>query len=79
VFFASSVASNLFAQGYTRQSYHDAEKKSLKEVYQVKDTIRNVLHGRYISYYLNGNVESKGLFSNNETNGVWEFFYETGI
>lgn len=78
LFFASSVAFNLFAQGYTRQSYHDTEKKSLKEVYQVKDTIRNVLHGRYISYYLNGNVESKGLFSNNETNGVWEFFYETG-
>src|SRR5215204_6885056 len=68
----------LFSQSFTRQSYHDLAKKHLKEVYQVKDTVRNVLHGRYISYYLNGNVESKGQFTNNETTGVWEFFYETG-
>lgn len=61
-----------------RRTYHDPEKKNLKEVYQVKDTIRNILHGRYISYYLNGNVESKGQFANNETVGVWEFFFETG-
>lgn len=66
------------AQGITRQTYHDVERKHLKEVYLVKDTIRNILHGRYISYYLNGNVESKGQFTNNETTGIWEFFYETG-
>jgi uncharacterized protein len=66
------------AQGVTIQTYHDLEKKHLKEVYQVKDTIRKILHGRYISYFLNGNVESKGQFTNNETTGVWEFFYETG-
>jgi antitoxin component YwqK of YwqJK toxin-antitoxin module len=68
----------LHAQLYTRQTFHDREKKNLKEVYQVKDTLRNILHGRYISYYVNGNVESKGQFTNNETTGVWEFFYETG-
>jgi antitoxin component YwqK of YwqJK toxin-antitoxin module len=66
------------AQGVMRQTYHDPEKKNLKEVYQVKDTIRNVLHGRYISYYLNGKIESKGQFENNETTGVWEFYFETG-
>lgn len=65
-------------QGFTRFAYHDAAKKNLKEIYQVKDTLRNVLHGRYISYFLNGNIESKGQFVNNETTGVWEFFYETG-
>lgn len=68
----------IFGQGVTRHTYHDAEKKSLKEVYQVKDTIQNVLHGRYISYFVNGNIESKGQFVNNETSGVWEFYYETG-
>ncbi len=67
-----------FSQGFTRQTYHDQKKENLKEVYQVKDTLRNVLHGRYVSYYLNGNIESKGQFTNNETTGVWEFFYETG-
>ncbi len=66
------------AQGVTRFTYHDAGKKNVKEVYQVKDTIQNVLHGRYISYYLNGLIESKGQFVNNETAGVWEFYYETG-
>ncbi|HET9487155.1 MAG TPA: hypothetical protein VFO54_06965 [Chryseosolibacter sp.] len=65
-------------QGVTRQTFHDPEKKNLKEFYQVKDTVRNILHGRYISYYLNGNVESRGQFTDNETTGVWEFFYETG-
>ncbi len=68
----------LHGQGFTRYTYHDTDKKNLKEIFQVKDTFRNILHGRYISYFLNGNMESKGQFVNNETTGVWEFFYETG-
>jgi antitoxin component YwqK of YwqJK toxin-antitoxin module len=68
----------LYGQGFTRYTYHDADKKILKEIFQVKDTIRNILHGRYISYFVNGNTESKGQFMNNETTGVWEFFYSTG-
>ena len=63
---------------FTRQTFHDAEKKIVKEVYQVKDTVRNVPHGRYVSYFLNGNPESRGQFTNNETSGVWEFYFETG-
>jgi antitoxin component YwqK of YwqJK toxin-antitoxin module len=66
------------AQGVTKFVYYDAAKKNTKEIYQVKDTIQNVLHGRYISYFLNGNMESKGQFVNNETTGVWEFYFETG-
>ncbi|MFY7919344.1 MAG: hypothetical protein ACOVOF_08510 [Chryseotalea sp.] len=62
------------AQLFTRRSYHDAEKKYIKEIYQVKDTIKNILHGRYVSYHVNGTLESKGQFTNNETTGVWEFF-----
>lgn len=67
-----------FSQGVTRETFHDKEKRNLKEVYQVKDTLSNILQGKYISYYLNGNVESKGEFAHNETIGVWEFYYETG-
>jgi uncharacterized protein len=67
-----------FSQGVTRITYHDASKKNMKELYQVKDTISNILHGRYISYFLNGAIESKGQFVNNETTGVWEFYFETG-
>jgi antitoxin component YwqK of YwqJK toxin-antitoxin module len=76
--FVLGASGQLFGQGFTRQTFHDSEKQHLKEVYQVKDTIRNILQGRYISYFLNGNIESKGQFTNNETTGVWEFFYETG-
>ncbi len=65
-------------QGFTRYTYHDAAKRNIKEVYQVKDTFQNILHGRYISYFVNGVVESSGQFVNNETSGVWEFYYETG-
>lgn len=73
-----AITHEVCAQGFVRETYHDAEKKHRKEVYQVKDTLRNTLHGQYISYFLNGNVESRGQFTNNETTGVWEFFYETG-
>lgn len=69
---------HVYSQQFTRQTYHDKEKKHLKEVYQVKDTIRNTHHGRYISYFLNGHIESKGQFTNDETTGIWEFYYETG-
>ncbi len=70
--------SHAFSQLYNRMSYHDLEKRQIKEFYQVKDTVRNILHGRYISFFINGNPDSKGQFINNETSGVWEFFYETG-
>lgn len=72
------LSQDVFSQGHTRQTYHDKEKKILKEIYQVKDTIRNIPHGRYISYFVSGKIESKGQFTNNETSGVWDFFYETG-
>lgn len=63
---------------FTRQTFHDKDHKLIKEVYQVKDTVHNVPHGRYVSYFLNGKMESRGQFANNETTGVWEFYYETG-
>ena len=66
------------AKGPTRQTFHDKDKKIIKEVYQVKDTVRNTPHGRYVSYFLNGKIESRGQFTNNETSGVWEFYFETG-
>src|SRR5258708_27967598 len=78
LFLSSVLHVHLQGQGITRFTYHDAQKKNPKEAYQVKDTIKNVLHGRYISYFLNGRIESKGQFVNNETTGIWEFYYETG-
>lgn len=62
----------------TQYSYHDKDGKKIKEIYQVLDTITNILEGKYLSYHLNGNIESKGNFHNNETVGSWEFYFETG-
>jgi len=76
--FFTHVLLSIEAQTITRYTYHDAAKKNRKEVYQVKDTISNILQGRYVSYFLNGHIESKGQFINNETTGVWEFYFETG-
>lgn len=78
VLLLSLIATGVLAQSFTRQTWHDPDKKNIKEVYVVKDTLRNVMHGRYISYFSNGNIESKGNFTNNETSGIWEFFYESG-
>ena len=78
VIFPACVPLLVFSQGVTRQTYHDAEKRHPKEVYQVRDSISNILNGKYVSYYVNGNIESKGQFTDNETSGVWEFYYETG-
>lgn len=61
-----------------RYSYHDTERKQIKEIYHVQDTISNILEGKYLSYHINGKIESKGEFSGNETVGLWEFYYETG-
>src|SRR6185436_19329643 len=78
IFSLSVPLASAIGQVITRFTYHDAEKKNIKEAYQVKDTINNVLQGRYVSYFLNGHIESKGQFVNNETTGIWEFYYETG-
>lgn len=68
----------LLAQSNLRKTWHDAGHQFIKEIYQVKDTIRNIRNGLYTSYYINGNIESKGYFQNNQSTGIWEFYYESG-
>jgi antitoxin component YwqK of YwqJK toxin-antitoxin module len=68
----------LAAQPVLRKTWHDKERQFVKEIFQVKDTVRNIRNGRYTSYYVNGKVESRGYFENNQTTGIWEFFYESG-
>jgi uncharacterized protein len=73
LFFAPSLQAQVL-----RYVYHDEDRSKLKEMFYVKDTISNILEGKYLSYYLNGHTESEGQFSNNETFGEWNFYYETG-
>ena len=72
------MVSNVVQAQVERHSFHDEDNKKIKEIYHVQDTFSNVLEGTYLSYHINGNMESRGQFSNNETVGEWEFYYETG-
>ncbi len=43
----------------------------------------NVIKGRksgeFVTHYLNGKIEKKGLIKNNSNEGEWEYYYPTGI
>ena len=61
-----------------RVNHYDPAKQKPKQVYYVMQRKPSVLHGKYISYYTNGNTESTGFFEKGKTAGVWEYFYENG-
>lgn len=66
------------AQGRLMKFYFDKDKKSIKESYYVNDKNPSVLDGGYSSYFDNGNLKTKGQYSNNKATGKWEFYYESG-
>ena len=43
-------------------------------IYEIND--KGQQHGRYISYYSNGNIMHKGHFKNDFAHGLWEYFYQ---
>ncbi len=68
----------LAAQTRQVKTYFDDQKKQLKEQYTVNASRPPQLHGLYTSYYVNGNVKSKGTFDRNAASGPWVYFYENG-
>ncbi len=67
----------VFAQ-QVRTTWHDPARLHIKEVYTVTDTVHNIRNGAYTSFFLNGNIESRGHFRNHKSVGIWEFYYESG-
>lgn len=65
-----------FAQSIEIKNYYDPQRKIIKEAFFVKSKYNKELHGPYKSYYLNGNIKSKGNYNNNLPDGYWEYFYE---
>ena len=65
----------LNAQVRKVETFYDAEKKKIKEIYFLKNE-KPV--GIYESYYFNGKLKSKGNFENNTQSGEWHYFYENG-
>lgn len=66
-----------FAQNIQLKNYYEG-KKSLREVYYVKDTNSYVLDGEYIAYHANGKVKTRGSYRDNLSTGLWEYFFENG-
>ncbi len=71
-------AGQIFGQGIERRTYYDQEQTVVKEILHVKDTLENLLEGKYISYFLSGNVKSQGEFAYNKATGDWVYYYESG-
>lgn len=67
-----------FSQVQQVEIYYEGPDKTLKERYTVKKTNPPVIDGPYISYYINGNIKTKGTYTNNIPTGIWEYYYELG-
>ncbi|WKV10832.1 toxin-antitoxin system YwqK family antitoxin [Marivirga harenae] len=68
----------LSAQSKEVKVYYDDEREHLKERYFVKDLDPSILYGTYESYYISGELKSKGQYINDETYGQWKYYYENG-
>jgi len=68
----------LYSQSKEVKVYYDDERNMLKERYFVKDLDPSVLYGTYESYYISGELKSKGQYVDNETYGQWKYYYESG-
>lgn len=69
---------SLYAQRVTVHTYYDEADSRIKETFMVLEGNRNVLDGKYMSYYQNGNIKSEGFYRNNEPTGFWNYNYESG-
>ncbi|QNL20992.1 toxin-antitoxin system YwqK family antitoxin [Hyphobacterium sp. CCMP332] len=54
----------------------DSLDQQVKEKYFVREDNPLILDGPYTSFYLNGNVKSKGQYQNNLPTGKWYYYFE---
>ena len=73
-----NIVSVALAQDEKRVSFYKNNEDQIREIYHLKDTINNILHGEYISFYLNGKIEKKGNYDEGSPEGMWEYYYENG-
>jgi len=72
VTFAFCAASLLAPAQQSKQEYSDSE-------YSVQYEVRNgLMHGKYVSYYANGNKRAQGEFTDNNRSGKWTVYDSTG-
>ncbi len=56
--------------------YQDQPK--LKEEIEVSPNDTTIYNGRYLEYFENGLIKTKGKYEQNEAVGLWEYYYESG-
>ncbi|WP_258104052.1 toxin-antitoxin system YwqK family antitoxin [Marinoscillum sp. MHG1-6] len=72
-----SVVCPAFGQVFVKKTFFDADTTHLKEMISLSEADSS-LQGLYQSFYLNGSLESRGYYHNNESDSTWAFFYENG-
>lgn len=78
IFFLLAAANSLLAQGEKRASFYKNNENQIREVYHLRDTLDNILHGEYISFFMNGTMEKKGSYEEGLPEGKWAYYYENG-
>ena len=74
-----AIYSNVvWSQELRKATFYKENENQIREVYNYKDTTRTVLHGTYISFYMNGRMETRGEYEDGVPSGKWEFYYENG-
>lgn len=68
----------LYAQRVTVNTYFEEGDTRIKETFMVLESNKNVLDGKYMSFYQNGNIKSEGFYQNNNPTGYWNYYYEGG-
>lgn len=72
------LATYSYAQTIEIKSYHDSDSSRIKEIYYIIDPTSAVLHGPYKSFYINGEVEREGYYTNNLPDSTWIYYFESG-
>lgn len=62
---------------YLRRNYFIKQQKLLYSM-KCKDSICKMKDGEFFSLYVNGNIESKGIYKNNKKDGAWLSFHNNG-
>lgn len=60
------------------KTYFDAQKQTIKEVYQIDKNKSNQINGFYKAYYPNGPLEVEGFYNKGIAEGEWKYYYQSG-
>jgi antitoxin component YwqK of YwqJK toxin-antitoxin module len=66
------------AQHSKVETWYDGKHLTIKEVYFVTLKSPHNIDSLYTSYFQNGKIKSRGLYSRGKAMGLWEYYYENG-